>query len=46
MFVYARHVLTFLMWHRPGEVLVGAALLGVSAVIATAGVSRLVGRRR
>ena len=46
MFVYARHVLTFLMWHRPGEVLAGAALLGVAAVIATAGASRLVGRRR
>jgi len=46
MFAYARHVLTSLMWHRPGSVLAVVALLGVAGGVATAGVSRLVRRRR
>jgi predicted MPP superfamily phosphohydrolase len=44
--IYVRHLLLFLMGHRPSEVVAGAVLLGVAGVIATAGASTLVGRRR
>jgi predicted MPP superfamily phosphohydrolase len=44
--IYVRHLLLFLMGHQPSEVVAGAVLLGVAAVIATAGASTLVGRRR
>ena len=44
--IYVRHLLLFLMGHQPSEVVAGAVLLGVAGVIATAGASTLVGRRR
>jgi predicted MPP superfamily phosphohydrolase len=44
--IYVRHLLLFLMGHQPSEVVAGAVLLGVAAVITTAGASTLVGRRR
>ena len=43
---YARHILMFLMWHRPGEVVAGAALLSAAGVVATAGAAKMAGRRR
>ncbi len=46
MVAYARYVLLFLVGHRPGEILAGAALLSVAGVVATAGASRLAGRHR
>jgi predicted MPP superfamily phosphohydrolase len=46
MLAYARHFLAFLMWHRPAEILAGAALLSVAGVIAWATTSAWVGRRR
>jgi predicted MPP superfamily phosphohydrolase len=44
--IYVRDLLLFLMGHQPSEVVAGAVLLGVAGVIATAGASTLVGRRR
>ena len=44
--IYARRILLFLIWHQPSEVLAGAAVLSVAGVVATAGASTLVGRRR
>jgi predicted MPP superfamily phosphohydrolase len=44
--IYIRHLLLFLMGHQPSEVVAGAVLLSVAGVIATAGASTLVGRRR
>jgi predicted MPP superfamily phosphohydrolase/uncharacterized membrane protein len=38
--------LWFLIWHQPGEVLAGAALLSVFGIVAGASVSILAGRRR
>ena len=41
-----RHVLWFLIWHQPAEIVFGAAVLGVAGVIAGAGVSLLARQRR
>jgi predicted MPP superfamily phosphohydrolase len=46
LLVRIRQLLWFLIWHQPGEVLAGAALLSVVGVVAGAGVSILAGRRR
>jgi predicted MPP superfamily phosphohydrolase len=46
MLSYARHLLLFLIWHQPGEIVAGAAVLSLAGVVATAGASTLVGRRR
>jgi predicted MPP superfamily phosphohydrolase len=46
MLAHARHLLLFLIWHQPGEVVAGAALLSIAGVLASAGTSALVGRRR
>ena len=44
--IYVRYLLLFLIGHQPSEVVAGAVLFGVAGVIATAGASTLVGRRR
>jgi predicted MPP superfamily phosphohydrolase len=44
--IYVRDLLLFLIGHQPSEIVAGAVLLGVAGVIATAGASTLVGRRR
>jgi predicted MPP superfamily phosphohydrolase len=46
MLAHARHLLVFLMWHQPGEVVAAVAVLSVAGVVASAGTSALLGRRR
>ena len=46
MLTYIRQFVVFLILHRPGEIVIGAAVLSVAGVIASAGTSALVGRRR
>jgi len=46
MAFWVREFVVFLILYRPGGIVIGAAILSVTAVIATAGTSALVGRRR
>ncbi len=46
LLVRVKQLLWFLIWHQPGEVLAGAALLSALGIAAGASVSILAGRRR
>jgi uncharacterized protein len=46
MLIHVRQFVLFLIWHQPGEVVAGVAVLSVVGVIAGVGTSVLAGRRR
>ena len=46
MLTHVRQFVLFLIWHQPGEVVAGVAVLSVVGVIAGVGTSVLAGRRR
>ena len=46
MLTHVRQFILFLIWHQPGEVVAGVAVLSVVGVIAGVGTSVLAGRRR
>lgn len=46
MLAYVRHLILFLICHQPGEIVATAVLLSVAGVMAGAGTSVMVGRRR
>ncbi|MBL7065154.1 MAG: metallophosphoesterase family protein [Anaerolineae bacterium] len=46
MLTHVRQVMLFLIWHHPGEIVAGAALLSVAGIVVGAGTLVLLGQRQ